>query len=104
MQPGPSIRLDKWLWQARLCKTRGVAARLVADGAVRVNAVRVLKPAAPLRVGDGVTLRQGDAIRVLRVRATGPRRGPAVEARALYDELPAAAPPAPLEPPSGADT
>ncbi len=106
MQPGPSIRLDKWLWHARLCKTRGVAARLVADGAVRVNAVRVLKPAAQLRVGDGVTLRQGETVRVLRVRATGLRRGPAVEARGLYEDLAEAESGArpPLEPPSGADT
>ena len=103
MQPGPAIRLDKWLWQARLCKTRGLAARLVASGAVRVNAERVLKPATPLRVGDGVTFAQGAAIRVLRVRALGVRRGPAAEARGLYDDLEAREPP-PLEPPTGADT
>jgi ribosome-associated heat shock protein Hsp15 len=102
MQPGPAIRLDKWLWQARLCKTRGLAARLVAAGAVRVNAERVLKPATPLRVGDGVTFAQGQAIRVLRVRALGVRRGPAPEAHALYDDL--AAPPAALEPRRGVDT
>lgn len=91
MEPGPAIRLDKWLWQARFCKTRGVAARLVAAGAVRVNAVRVLKPAHPVRVGDGLSFAQGDVVRVLRVRALGARRGPAPEARALYEEL---APPA----------
>lgn len=87
MQPGPAIRLDKWLWHARVCKTRGVAARLVADGAVRVNSERVVKPAAPLRVGDGVTVRQGEAVRVLRVLALGARRGPAMEARELYADL-----------------
>jgi len=105
MQPGPAIRLDKWLWHARLCKSRGLAARLVADGAVRVNAERVLKPAAPLRVGDGLTLRQGAEIRVLRVMALGARRGPAVEARGLYVDLAAthAAPPA-LAPPLPTDT
>jgi len=104
MQPGQAIRLDRWLWQARLSKTRGLAASLVSDGSVRVNAVRVLKPATPLRVGDGVTFAQGDTIRVLRVRALGARRGPGPEARALYDDL--AAPPSgqPLEPPSGTDT
>ena len=87
MQPGPAIRLDKWLWQARLCKTRGVAARLVSDGAVRINAERALKPAAPLRVGDALTLRQGPAVRLLRVLALGARRGPAPEARGLYADL-----------------
>ena len=40
-----AIRLDKWLWQARFCKSRALAARLVTDGAVRVNALRVVKPA-----------------------------------------------------------
>ncbi len=102
MQPGPAIRLDKWLWQARLCKTRGLAARLVAAGAVRVNAVRVLKPAAPLRVGDGITFAQGETVRVLRVRELGARRGPAIEARILYDELAATDPP--LDPPRRLDT
>ena len=106
MQPAlSSIRLDKWLWHARLCKTRTAAARLVAEGAVRVNAERVVKPAATLRIGDGVTLRLGDRVRVLRVRATGSRRGPAPEARELYDDITTPVPPPPpLEPPSGADT
>ena len=109
MQSGPAIRLDKWLWHARLCKTRGVAARLVADGAVRVNAERVVKPAAPLRVGDGLTLRQGQAVRVLRVLDLGARRGPAVEARGLYVDLAAPdagqpAGPPPLAPPPPTDT
>jgi ribosome-associated heat shock protein Hsp15 len=97
----PAIRLDKWLWQARFCKTRGMAARMVSEGRVRLNAARVTKPATPLRVGDGVTFAQGATIRVLRVRALGTRRGPAPEARLLYDDL---APPAPLEPGTGADT
>lgn len=88
MQPGPgaTIRLDKWLWHARLCKTRGVAARLIAAGSVRVNAARALKPAHPVRIGDGLTIAQGAAVRVLRVRALGDRRGPAPEARTLYEE------------------
>jgi ribosome-associated heat shock protein Hsp15 len=95
MEPGQAIRLDKWLWHARLCKTRGIAARVVADGLVRINALSVSKPAAPLRVGDGVTFAQGDAIRVLRVRALGSRRGPAAEARELYEDLASPAAPAP---------
>lgn len=102
MQPGPAIRLDKWLWQARLCKTRGVAARLIASGAVRVNSTRVLKPATPLHVGDGLTFAQGDEVRVLRVRALGVRRGPAPEARELYDDVEARPPT--LDPPSRVDT
>jgi len=110
-EPAPSIRLDKWLWHARFCKSRALAARMVGDGAVRVNAVRVTKPATPVRVGDGLSFAQGGRVRALRVRALGIRRGPAPEARALYDDLEPtpgdasawAEPPA-LEPAPEADT
>ena len=86
-EAGSSLRLDKWLWQARFCKTRGDAARMVANGAVRVNAVRVLKPATLVRPGDGLTFSHGLDVRVIRIRALGVRRGPAMEARALYEDL-----------------
>lgn len=98
-EPGATIRLDKWLWQARFCKSRSLAAGMVSAGAVRVNAVRVTKPATPLRVGDGLSFAQGSQIRVLRVRELGVRRGPAPEARLLYEDLEAAGA-EPLEPPS----
>jgi ribosome-associated heat shock protein Hsp15 len=106
-RPKPSgrpdaIRLDKWLWQARFCKTRGAATRLIADGGVRVNSERVVKPAALVRIGDGLTIRLGDRVRVLRIRALGVRRGPAPEAQGLYDDL--TTPPAPLAPDDPADT
>lgn len=109
MEPGATIRLDKWLWHARLCKTRGLAARLIESGAVRVNTARVRKPATPLRIGDGVTLACGGRVRALRVLELGLRRGPAPEARHLYQDLdagPLARPeaPPPLEPPGGLDT
>ena len=93
-----TIRLDKWLWQARFCKSRAIAARFVADGAVRVNAVRVTKPAAPLRVGDGLSFAIGGRVRAIRVLALGIRRGPAPEAQALYADLDAPAAGAALEP------
>lgn len=104
----PSIRLDKWLWHARFCKSRALAARLVSEGAVRVNAERVSKPATPVRVGDGLSFAQGGRVRVLRVLALGTRRGPAPEAQALYLDLEAPAVPdepvtAPLEPDREAD-
>lgn len=104
----PSIRLDKWLWQARFCKSRAIASRLVADGAVRVNAVRVTKPATTVKVGDGLSFARGRLVRAVRIRALGDRRGPAPEARLLYDDLDAprpAADPAPaLDPDRQADT
>ena len=90
-----SIRLDKWLWFARFAKSRAVAAELVSGGAVRVNSVRVSKPATPVRVGDGLSFAQGRTVRAIRVLGLGNRRGPAAEARLLYADLDA---PAPLEP------
>jgi ribosome-associated heat shock protein Hsp15 len=85
--PGGTIRLDKWLWQARFFKSRGLAARSIGEGRVRVNAVRVTKPASVVRVGDGLTFVQGGSVRVLRIVALGTRRGPAPEAQALYEDL-----------------
>ena len=99
-----AIRLDKWLWQARFCKSRGLAARLVTDGVVRVNASRVVKPATAVHVGDGVSFALGGRVRAVRVRALGARRGPAAEAQALYADLDAPPPAAPLEPDGEADT
>jgi ribosome-associated heat shock protein Hsp15 len=108
VEAAPSIRLDKWLWHARFCKSRAIAARLVSDGAVRLNAERVVKPATPVRVGDGLSFAQGGRVRAVRVRALGFRRGPAPEAQALYEDLESrtaaiAAMPA-LEPDPEADT
>lgn len=103
--PETSIRLDKWLWHARFCKSRAIAARLVADGAVRVNANRVTKPATPVRVGDGLSFALGGRVRVVRILGLGTRRGPAAEAQALYDDLErASAATAALEPDPEADT
>lgn len=89
------IRLDKWLWQARFFKTRGLSARLVAGGHVRVNSQKVAKPAHGVGPGDVLTFPQARRVRVVRILAMGTRRGPAPEARALYEDL---APPAPPQP------
>jgi len=89
----PSIRLDKWLWQARFCKSRTLAAALVAEGRVRVNSERVTRPARVIGPGDVLTFPQAGRIRVVRVLAPGDRRGPAAEAQALYADLDPVAPP-----------
>jgi ribosome-associated heat shock protein Hsp15 len=81
------VRLDKWLWQARFFKTRSLATKLVAAGHVRVNALRVVKPATSIGPGDVLTFAQGARVRVIRVVAPGVRRGPASEAQTLYDDL-----------------
>jgi ribosome-associated heat shock protein Hsp15 len=81
-----SLRLDKWLWFARLARTRSLAAKLCAAGCVAVGSHVAAKPHHPIRVGDAVTMEMPRLRRVLIVRALGERRGPAVEARRLYDE------------------
>ncbi len=95
-----TLRLDKWLWQARFFKSRGLAADEIEAGHVRINSQKTRKPGHALRAGDVLTFPQGDRIRVIRVTALGERRGPATEAQGLYLDLdaqtPAAAPP-PLE-------
>ena len=81
-----SLRLDKWLWFARLARTRSLAAKLCASGCVAVGSHVAAKPHHPIHVGDAVTMEMPRLRRVLIVRALGERRGPAVEARRLYDE------------------
>ncbi|HYM32634.1 MAG TPA: RNA-binding S4 domain-containing protein [Candidatus Cybelea sp.] len=82
-----ALRIDRWLWFARLCKSRSLAARLCEDGYVRLNRIAVAKPAATVKPGDVLTLPQGTRIRVVRIVALGNRRGPPAEARALYEDL-----------------
>ncbi len=81
------LRIDKWLWQARFFKTRSLAARMVGDGNVRLNGVRVVKPAQAVGVDDVLTFAQGARVRVVRIAALGTRRGPATEAQGLFDDL-----------------
>ena len=80
-------RLDKWLWFTRVVKTRSLAARLVTEGHVRVNSVRVETASKGVRPGDVVTVALERHVRVLKVLAGGERRGPALEAQALYEDL-----------------
>lgn len=83
---GDRIRIDKWLWQARFCKSRTLAAALVEGGKVRLNGSRITKPAHLVGAGDVLTFPQGYTIKVITVLACGTRRGPAPEAQALYCE------------------
>lgn len=96
-----ALRIDKWLWHARLFKTRTLASGVVSAGHVRINGNRVGKPSHAVRPGDVITVPTGHRIRVVRVAAIGLRRGPATEARELYDDLTPPEPPreAPLSEP-----
>ena len=80
-------RLDKWLWCARFMKARSDCAALVGEGAVRINRQPTDKAHARLRIGDVLTVAIRDDVRVVRVQALAQRRGPAPEARTLYEEI-----------------
>jgi ribosome-associated heat shock protein Hsp15 len=81
-----SRRLDQWLWFARFAKSRSLAARLCAAGAITVNGLVVIKANHAVKRGDVVTLPQGPWQRTVLVLALGARRGPASEARTLFRE------------------
>lgn len=88
MSPTPErMRIDKWLWAARFYKTRSLAAEEVGKGRVQVND-QSIKPAREIKPGDRVSLRQGAHLRVVEVKALSMVRGPAVQARTLYEETP----------------
>ena len=80
-------RLDKWLWFVRLVKTRSLATQTVSSGKVRVNEVKVVKPAHKLAPGDVVTVMIAHQPRIYKMKAAGNRRGPACEAALLYEDL-----------------
>lgn len=79
------VRLDKWLWAARLFKTRALATVAVNGGKVQVNGARV-KPAREVRLGDSIVLRRGEVAMEVVVRGLSGRRGPASVALGLYQE------------------
>jgi ribosome-associated heat shock protein Hsp15 len=81
------VRIDKWLWAARLAKTRPLAAEAVKGGHVELNGRRVA-PAKGVRVGDRLDLTIGGISRSVVVRGLAERRGPASVAATLYEETP----------------
>jgi ribosome-associated heat shock protein Hsp15 len=80
-------RIDRWLWHARLVRTRGSAAALAGSGYVRVNGIRIDAPGRMVRTGDVITVALDRSVRVLKIRGFCERRGPAGSGEALYEEL-----------------
>ena len=80
-------RIDKWLFYARVVKSRSLAARLVEAGHVRVNRDKITEPSRAVKLGDVLTIALARHVLVWRVLAFADRRGPASEARALYEDL-----------------
>ncbi|WP_369413033.1 RNA-binding S4 domain-containing protein [Antarcticirhabdus aurantiaca] len=89
-------RIDKWLFFARVAKSRSLAQKIVASGAVRVNREKIANVARLVRPGDVLTLSLHGRVRVLKVVDGGSRRGPASEAATLFEDL---APPPPRDGP-----
>lgn len=85
-----SQRIDKWLWCARFIKTRTLAGKLAASGAIRLTregeTTRVAKASALVRIGDHLAFLSGQRLRVIEVKAFGLGRGPAAEAKLLYTD------------------
>lgn len=84
---GAELRLDKWLFHARLVRRRELAAELIAGRRVRVNGLLASKTHHRLRPGDVVMVTLPQAIRVLRVLELGERRGRSADAMGLYETL-----------------
>jgi ribosomal 50S subunit-recycling heat shock protein len=86
-----AVRADVWLWRARFCKTRALAARLVEGGRVRLTRAgresRLDKPARSVKPGDALVFAIAGRLHAVRIEALGVRRGPPIEARALYSDL-----------------
>lgn len=81
------IRIDKWLWHARFYKTRALAQKAAESGVLRLNGARVTKSSTAVSSGDIVTLPHGRDVVAVHVLGCGTRRGPAPEARTLYEVL-----------------
>lgn len=84
---GASQRLDKWLWHARLTKSRSLSSQIIEEGKIRVNRDKVLKPSHCIRPGDVITATLHGDVRVLKVLCLPVRRGPPAEARLSYEDL-----------------
>ena len=82
--PGLRQRLDKWLWHARIVRTRTAAAELIVSGFVRVNGKRVEQAAKLVSQGDVVTVALHHRVLVLKILNFAERRGPVSEASKLY--------------------
>ena len=80
-------RIDKWLWHARMVRTRTDAAKLTEAGFVRLNGARVAQPSRAVRVGDVVTLVLDRPVRVVKIEGFCERRGQAAATRALYRDV-----------------
>ncbi len=92
--PTERQRIDKWLFFARVAKSRTLAGKFVASGHVRLNRDKISSPSQMVKIGDVLTITLERRILVLKIVDGGTRRGPASEAQGLYEDL---SPPAPAK-------
>ncbi len=88
-------RIDRWLWHARLVRTRTLAAELAESGRVRLNGGRVTASSRAVKIGDVLTVVLSGSVKILKVEGLSERRGGAPDAQALYEDL--SPPPLPRE-------
>ena len=81
------IRLDTWLWYARFYKSRSLSSKAILSGKVRVNSIKIIKPASKVKIKDVLTINHVKLVRIIEVQSLGARRGPASEAQKLYKDL-----------------
>lgn len=85
--PLEKCRIDKWLWHARFFKSRTLAGKFCLAGKVRMNDQLLSKAHVQVGPGDVLTFVKADAVKVVKIKSLGTRRGPAPEAQALYEDL-----------------
>jgi len=85
--PRQTLRLDRWLWQARFFRSRTLAIEEITEGHIRLNGLRCIKPGHAVGEGDTLTFPLGGRIRLIRVLGVSNRRGPSAEALLLYRDL-----------------
>jgi ribosome-associated heat shock protein Hsp15 len=86
-EPPDRQRIDRWLWHARIVRTREAAAALIGAGHVRLNGSRMAAPGRAVRCGDVITIALDGGVRVLKIAGFAERRGPGGSGRALYQDL-----------------
>ncbi|MBN9673354.1 RNA-binding S4 domain-containing protein [Roseibium aggregatum] len=96
------MRIDKWLWYARVTKSRSLAQKLATSGHVRINKDKISSASKTVKTGDVLTIALERRVLVLKIAALGTRRGPYEEARKLYEDLSPPPPPKSAPPPPSA--
>ncbi|WFE92403.1 RNA-binding S4 domain-containing protein [Roseibium porphyridii] len=95
------MRIDKWLWYARVTKSRSLAQKLATSGHIRVNKEKIASASKAVKPGDVLTIARERGVLILKIIALGKRRGPYEEARKLYEDL-SPPPPPKADPPTQA--